>query len=786
MESTSLSLIDPFNGLVRFYSLLDESRDCVEVGLHPITIKFSHQDILLGTAIGKTFEKPNVDVEPAKPEQPFPAAKTYSGDPPPSRKLVVKALAAGLQVILIDDLQGRNVPLVALHLSDLDASVSLASQPASLKVKIDLTLEANYYNMEGANWEPVIEKWPIALLMLQKAEPEPSVGVSLFAQHIMNANVTSSLVATMTRLSHSLQDQLENLSALESPLVISSARASLHPFVLKNNTGSKISYWTDKIRSPLDLSADNWAPLVFKSSRGLRKMRVAEADAPQTPDTVNRPNALAGPQARLSLHLGEPWLPIKDIPVTRPGSRLIALVADPLVSKKALPSKQRFAVVDVDTAGNSLVVNVRSNVSVRNMCASRSIRVGPKNFAPLQHRKIMPGDIFHLPFEWLEALDRGELTVDYKPILLDQPGSFSPYSGVTEYTSHRIWTQSPSLSSGSGRFESSAGLSVAFSAGASKRVESHHSLITINVLPSLRIENRIPDPMEFYVLDKETGLVVAEQTVASGEDFEIFHEDHKHELLLKVRLDGYQWSSFTKITSLDQIHKRSRFTPKAKIKEAQFDSVLRLRDDQDRILYLDVDFGMTKPPLKSGSILANAVASRSITIYSQYWLINKSGLPLLFRALDTEGHGASASAGSLAAGQSRNEALASRLSNQDPSNWYTDQELVQRSGKSLLFSPGSPELVALTGQHSLQVRAPSTSWSSPLNIGTVGHSGNVFLQRFDKDGSESGFQLGVHMELGTPAKFFRTKVVTFTPQCSSPVLLLFCFVLTMVIRRYFG
>lgn len=767
VESSALSLLDPFDSSVRFEAKMDEPQDSIEVGLDRITVKFSHQDILLGVVVGKSFVPPVVEVErPSQPprttvdeEELLP--NSIPIDAEAGRKLSVSAAAAGVQVILIDDLQGRNVPLVSGGLSEIEATVSRLAYPASLKVKVELVVGANYYNLEGANWEPVVESWPVGALIVQKRDPVPSLGISLLSQQILNANVTSSLIATITRLTRSLQDELENLSALEAPAAVSSARSSLHPFVLKNNSGLHLKYWTDKISQPLDLAHESWAPLIFHSSRDMRKMRI-DPDGPRNSEGAGKGRGrLAGAQARLGVHLDGAWLPLKDVPVGRAGSRLIELVSDPLRPRDSSSAK-RFVVIDVDTVNSSVVVNVRSSVSIRNMCTSRAIRVGPSRLATVDHRKIMPGDTFHVPFDWLAALEAGELYLDGKPINADDGSSFSPYYGVKESHVHRIWSSStPSVAAG--KQTDGEAKSVSFVAGAAKRANSHGSIITLNILPAWRLENRVAETMEFFVLDKETGQVVAEQTIASGEDFELFHEHCKNDLLLKVRLNGFQWSSFVKIKSVRQSEKNHGAKSRRAAPAAEFDRVLRLKDDVGRTLLLDVDFGFTRPSTKAGSLLFNEVVSRSVSIFAQYWIMNKSGLPLLFRASPDE---SSYLSGELAAGQTAASEISARLKNQDPSVWYRDQELACQSEKPLLFSPSSLDVVALVGSPLLQVCSPLTSWSTPINIGTAGHSGNVCLS----DGAIN-FQLGVHIDLGVPAKFFRTKVVTFTPQCTFPLTL---------------
>lgn len=167
-----------------------------------------------------------------------------------------------------------------------------------------------------------------------------------------------------------------------------------------------------------------------------------------------------------------------------------------------------------------------------------------------------------------------------------------------------------------------------------------------------------------------SGQTIEESLIAKGGQMKVAVPDVVHRVvLLRLRLDGFGWSAPLKIN-----------VPSSHTHEVEF----RLRDGRGRVLnvYLAYD-------------LAGA---RTVQVYVHYWLINRTGLRLLYKH---EGYSADRHVREQTRPYEVNPAhLASGTDDSilghfydtalDPREWYEHDRAMQASlSKPLLFSPGA-------------------------------------------------------------------------------------------------
>ncbi len=238
--------------------------------------------------------------------------------------------------------------------------------------------------------------------------------------------------------------------------------------------------------------------------------------------------------------------------------------------------------------------------------------------------------------------------------------------------------------------------------------------IAIVVQPHVIVENLLPALMWFKLRDARSHIELVEQCVNRGELVPIFCTSATmRQLQLSVKIEGYAWSTWATINNTR--------TP---------DQSLALRDDQQRTLHLALDYAVS--------------GTRTVSVYSKYWLVNRTGLPIQYRAASVE----HVTAGLRAIDAPNTDP------HLDPKLWY---RTVDRSALNqlVLYSGLDP----MQSKNRLNVQVSDSQWSQELNIDTVGWSGAIQVSQ-----ATHSYTLVTSIQLATPSKYFRTKVVTFAPR----------------------
>jgi hypothetical protein len=240
--------------------------------------------------------------------------------------------------------------------------------------------------------------------------------------------------------------------------------------------------------------------------------------------------------------------------------------------------------------------------------------------------------------------------------------------------------------------------------------------LAVVVQPHVIVENLLPGLMWFKLRDARTHTELVEQCVNRGELVPIFCTSATmRQLQLSVKLEGYAWSTWATINNTR--------AP---------DQALTLLDDQQRALHLALDYAVS--------------GTRTVSVYSKYWLINRTALPVQYRAATVE---------HVTAGLRSIDTALNTDPQLDPKLWY--RALDRGALNQLVLYSG---LDATQSKNRLQVQVSDSQWSQELNIDTVGWSGAIELAGH----SAHSYTLVTSIQLATPSKYFRTKVVTFAPR----------------------
>jgi hypothetical protein len=117
-------------------------------------------------------------------------------------KVDVELAIAALRFCLIDDSEGRDLPLVELKLGHITTSIHVDkdNKPGG-STKIGGTSQGHasmdYFNSNLSAWEPVIEPWPVLLSVEGALGASPFIGIMVNAERRLEVNVTPTLVTSI-------------------------------------------------------------------------------------------------------------------------------------------------------------------------------------------------------------------------------------------------------------------------------------------------------------------------------------------------------------------------------------------------------------------------------------------------------------------------------------------------------------------------------------------------------------------------------------------------------------
>lgn len=221
---------------------------------------------------------------------------------------------------------------------------------------------------------------------------------------------------------------------------------------------------------------------------------------------------------------------------------------------------------------------------------------------------------------------------------------------------------------------------------------------TIVLLPPLRLHNFLPCDLLYRINSATKGRISPSETA------NIYEIDLENQIELILTLDNYPGTEKFIIPSG---HSTSN------------DYCLRLRDTKNR------------PLLLRASIQATKGSGLQITISAPYWLINRTGLPLIFRQ----------------------EGVSMESSGQ-----FTENEQA-RLVSPLMFSFSDPEASPALTVRLGKRYGPSPPWCPPFNL----QDKDILHQQLQSGTSNETFVIGVEVRCGK-GRYSRTRVVTFSPR----------------------
>ncbi|XP_046815359.1 vacuolar protein sorting-associated protein 13D isoform X1 [Vespa crabro] len=645
-EETALSIIDPVGASIEL-----TQQKCLEIQLQPLCVRLSYHDVTMFSrmlnslpkqtlwakqrshellnnmenqisklnALGFTetdckdaLERCNGQLDEAAlwlTQNAIPNSDVTSKNE--SMFTVIEVQTTCARICVIDDCRDADVPLMELTLIDLSwrqtGALILQGQGS-----ISATFAIDYYNRVLCGWEPFIEPWSANLQweqMLNNSLDPKRLEVFIRSQDSVNVNVTSTLVELVQLVKHNwTQDYY--LSSREHGVNKSTVsgqgyrrRSPFIPFALKNETGSKLWFKT------FIATADNIKDIGknFKSKSILQKDETWMEVTPG--NTIPFTFEGRGKLRHYATHIErrhqvavivDGWTAVDPVTVDRVGIYFRHATVD-VLKNQMISSKTRI-VFDVELEGSARkLITVRSALQINNKLAySVEIKMekslNPFGYLPLNSS--ISGKIIQVPAQSVISVPLGHIgmQMSFRPAFPNnlfqyciEPIDWTIIKKPSEVTESHITCKSNQ----SNIFRMCIAIKRDnYPIDTGQTLPAH----TIIIMAPITLTNLLP-----YELLYEAGIESGRIRPGGNADLHCPNIDEQLEII--IHLEGYPGTG-------------TIFLPQ---NSGSFTARLKLTDTNSRILFL------------YASIIVEKGSAVQINITSPYWIINKTGLPLVFK-----------------------------------------------------------------------------------------------------------------------------------------------------------
>ncbi|XP_069683777.1 intermembrane lipid transfer protein Vps13D isoform X2 [Periplaneta americana] len=528
---------------------------------------------------------------------------------------IVEVKATHICLCVIDDCRDSDVPLLELSLSQLALEQEIYGGGTARCI-----LASDYYNRVLSGWEPFIEPWKCDVSWEHSLSTDlcrNRLQVHITAEDILNVNITNTLVELYKMVKENWTQDYYNLTPRErydnGVKMIGSPpgyrrRSPFVPFAIRNDTGSRI-WFTTLITTP-DSIAD---PFPGKESTLVQD----DFWTPVSPgETVpfsfeGRDKARHRDTHKLRIHqLGvrvEGWKAVGPVSVDKVGVYFRQASAE--IQRVNLNLPQGRIVFEVTLEGSARkLVTVRSSLMLINQL-QETVEVKLENtliqpgVTGTKCIQVTPGGILPVPLSyvmsylWVRPIDRSQ-PAGHGYVFCNKPITWSHVSrpGETVEELHMC------ISNRDQCFRFCAAIHrenfpYERITSAYKWVQPAHS---VTLLSPITIVNLLPYDLHYAVKDAPSSSA---GRMKPGESASLTQVDIEKVVELCFHLENFPRAGTLVVPA----------------GATTYSSVVRLHDLQGRRLFLH------------GNVVCQRGAGVKVLVTAPFWIINKSGLPLVFR-----------------------------------------------------------------------------------------------------------------------------------------------------------
>ncbi|CAD1471583.1 unnamed protein product, partial [Heterotrigona itama] len=646
-EETALSIIDPVG------ASLDLTVDkCLEIQLQPLCVRLSYHDVTMFSRMLSSLPKQTLVAKQRSIEALTPTERQVqklmalgftdadcraaldrcngqldeaalwltqhavpNSDTSTNNEFVFHTLEVQTScatICIIDDCRDADVPLLEISLQDLNLRQERVG-PGT----VSATFSINYYNRVLSGWEPFVEPWRSTLRwehVLTNSLDATRLQMSVDSQDSVNVNITSTLIELIELVKNNWMQDFYSTSNKDVNLNKASngqsyrRRMPFVPFALRNETGCKLWFKTiiataddaknvgqnfkvkndfQKDDTWLEVLPGDTVPFTFEGRGKLRH---------HTTHTVRRHQITA---------IVDGWRPVDPVTVDRVGiyfRHASANITGVQIDTTLILTPKARIVFAVELEGSARkLVTVRSALQISNKL-KHTVEVKMEKslnlygYMPLTSS--VSDRILQVPAQSTISVPLTHTGVQMclKPINLNNLFQYCTETidwTVVKKPLEIIENRMTCRANHNNIFRMCiAVMRDNYPLDMSQMLPAH----TITVMAPLTLTNLLPHELLFEI-SPESGRILP------GESADLHSVNVEEQLEITVQLDGYPGSG-----TMLLLPSTNSFTAR-----------LRLTDSCGRILYLHAAVSIEK-----GSAI-------QINITAPYWIINKTGLPLVFR-----------------------------------------------------------------------------------------------------------------------------------------------------------
>ncbi|XP_075164386.1 vacuolar protein sorting 13D [Haematobia irritans] len=625
--------------------------------------------------------------------------------------------ANGVSICIIDDCLDADVPLLEVSLCRLkiDQSLDLSNEPYNSYCydgKIETVISSNYYNRRLSGWEPIIESWECSgdwKYLKSNGGSLKTLHIQASSKQVLKFNVTSTLIELCEIVRKNWTEDYFVRSSISDNLT-TRQRHPFVPFALKNLTGEPLLF-----------------KIFYSHAGGITRTEVNKQHvicnwiSAQHNETVPFD---FGPQSKWR-HLDSHKLNMHQILVQIHGWTLIGPISIDKVGiyfrYAALDmeySKRTRIVFEITLCGSAQkLITVRSALNAVNNTKEQFIlHMKLRNEIENAVMVMKPLQKITIPLRYVDSMlflkpyfENDSFNKIYDIVANDGDGSFKKYHlqqiDETGFCTRSLsWTNCSTMDFVHDVHSCFLPNKIPFYVISEVRKDKYPTRDfaalpghTINILPPLKLKNLLCCD----ILYKITGH--AEGRIDASQEIEIYSIDITESFSLNLSLDNYKLSGEIKIPM-----------GHTGIVEPKF----KLIDILNRELFLRV------------SIQSFHGKGIEIFIGAPIWIINKTGLPLIFRQEGTN----------------------------QPASGQFDEHEHAREVSPLMFSFSDQE-----GSPLLQFRLGRGYGNNNPWCKSFGINKETIFRDLKAEKSKINYVVGVNIKRGKGV-YFNTTFITLTPR----------------------
>ena len=597
----------------------------MDVAVDPVTINLAFSTLQLAMLFGRVYTAMlRADADAVKVAVPVPAQSTARAGSQAETKRSIRLQCPFVKAQLVDDSQASGFPLLQCTIQNIDVETGIHREKDApeddeyTSSKLTMRVSADSMNNALAEWEPLME--PCSVLVEAVVFIKPQTAASVVGDTEVSINATDTLNVNITRkMLQAMQTAAVNWKAVVvgPRLAISNSETS---YKLRNETAGSVTLWLPDDETE-GVSSNPLAPgeeLAFNlAARGIQRM---DSESSHSKVLVGLPG----------------YTPIM-VDLDRVGFYIYRFESEDMKDgtkrRKRKEAKNRIKVAcNLFLDGPTKVASLRAVLFVEND-TEEPIQL-TVNEPPAEdvhvHRSSSPAryDCVTIRPGGGTSIDAGTRQVWMRPSEHFKWAAATVPSRVKE---GRLGETAQTVS----RARNLAAGIVAYAIAA----ESTNSAVSLHVMPTLAIHNRLPCVMSVRVyryenLGKTAATIPGQREAAltAEQPYCVWEgslrpggvtrqccgsrDDH---MLISVMLDGFTWSPPALVES--PVH----FLAKT----------LEVLDSKKRVLSLGVD----------NRLSTDERSLRSVIVFCNCWIVNLTGLPLLYSEPALVGSGGTAAAG---------------------------------------------------------------------------------------------------------------------------------------------